>query len=58
MTTIDKTQFGPWALITGASSGIGRRASRCLWRHSFDGPDGGKMTTGPAYTRGDDEKPG
>jgi hypothetical protein len=28
MTTIDKTQFGPWALITGASSGIGREFAR------------------------------
>jgi NAD(P)-dependent dehydrogenase (short-subunit alcohol dehydrogenase family) len=25
---IDKTQFGPWALITGASSGIGREFAR------------------------------
>src|SRR5712692_6012860 len=28
MTTIDKTQFGPWALITGASSGIVREFAR------------------------------
>ena len=28
MTPIDKTQFGPWALITGASSGIGREFAR------------------------------
>src|SRR5258708_36949754 len=28
MTTIDKTQCGPWALITGASSGIGREFAR------------------------------
>jgi short-subunit dehydrogenase len=28
MTAIDKTQFGPWALITGASSGIGREFAR------------------------------
>src|SRR5438128_5679216 len=28
MTTIDKTRFGPWALITGASSGIGREFAR------------------------------
>src|SRR6266404_534248 len=28
MTTIDKTQFGPWAMITGASSGIGREFAR------------------------------
>ena len=26
--TIDKAQFGPWALITGASSGIGREFAR------------------------------
>jgi short-subunit dehydrogenase len=26
--TIDKEQFGPWALITGASSGIGREFAR------------------------------
>src|SRR5260221_3748482 len=28
MTTMDKTQFGPWALSTGASSGIGRECAR------------------------------
>jgi uncharacterized protein len=28
MARIDKTQFGPWALITGASSGIGREFAR------------------------------
>jgi len=28
MTTIDKTQFGPWALVTGASSGIGKEFAR------------------------------
>jgi uncharacterized protein len=28
VTTIDKTQFGPWALITGASSGLGREFAR------------------------------
>jgi uncharacterized protein len=28
MPHLDKTQFGPWALITGASSGIGREFAR------------------------------
>ncbi len=28
MTMIDKAKFGPWALITGASSGIGREFAR------------------------------
>src|SRR5258708_28314315 len=28
MTTIDKTRFGPWALIPGASSGMGREFAR------------------------------
>src|SRR5260370_14099583 len=27
---IDKTQFGPWALVTGAASGIGKEFSRQL----------------------------
>jgi hypothetical protein len=27
-TQIDKTRFGPWALVTGASSGIGREFAR------------------------------
>jgi len=27
-TALDKGQFGPWALITGASSGIGREFAR------------------------------
>jgi len=27
-TQIDKTQFGPWALVTGASSGIGKEFAR------------------------------
>jgi hypothetical protein len=25
---IDKNRFGPWALVTGASSGIGREFAR------------------------------
>lgn len=28
MGQLDKTQFGPWALITGASSGIGKEFAR------------------------------
>jgi len=28
MARLDKTQFGPWALITGASSGIGKEFAR------------------------------
>jgi len=28
MARIDRTRFGPWALITGASSGIGREFAR------------------------------
>jgi len=27
-TQIDRERFGPWALITGASSGIGREFAR------------------------------
>src|ERR1700731_3070689 len=27
-TQIDKRQFGPWALVTGASSGIGKEFAR------------------------------
>jgi short-subunit dehydrogenase len=27
-TTLDSQQFGPWALITGGSSGIGKEFSR------------------------------
>jgi short-subunit dehydrogenase len=28
MAALDKGQFGPWALVTGASSGIGKEFSR------------------------------
>jgi len=27
-TTLDKERFGPWALVTGASSGIGKEFAR------------------------------
>ena len=27
-TALDKRQFGPWALVTGASSGIGKEFAR------------------------------
>lgn len=27
-TQIDKKRFGPWALVTGASSGIGKEFAR------------------------------
>jgi hypothetical protein len=36
MFTIDKTQFGPWAVITGASSGIGREFARQIAASGID----------------------
>ena len=36
--TLDKGQFGPWVLVTGASSGIGKpahRTSHCLGHRSI-----------------------
>ena len=32
---LDKDRFGPWALVTGASSGIGKELSRQLAANSL-----------------------
>lgn len=36
MAKIDTGQFGPWAVVTGASSGIGREAARQLAANGFN----------------------
>ena len=33
---IDRNKFGPWAIITGASSGIGKEFARQLARGGFN----------------------